>query len=131
MIHNPGCTYGLTWSTSAVCASGGAHPTTVTVGEVDWAATPQKVASTASTVGVQSARAQPAAATACQPAFQKKKREREREALTLPLALAQVDVMPFLGRTPEGGPFDAYYEALSDLGAMYVRYAPWCECLHQ
>ena len=23
MIHNPGCTYGLTWSTSAVCASGG------------------------------------------------------------------------------------------------------------
>ena len=70
-------------------------------------------------------------ACSCQPAFQKKKREREREALTLPLALAQVDVMPFLGRTPEGGPFDAYYEALSDLGAMYVRYAPWCECLHQ
>eukprot|EP01045_Picozoa_sp_COSAG04_P034109 COSAG04_NODE_7331_length_1146_cov_1.227316_1_plen_146_part_00 len=33
--------------------------------------------------------------------------------------------MPFLGRTPEGGPFDAYYEALSDLGAEYVRYAPW------
>lgn len=64
-----------------------AEPIAVTIGQVDWTATPQKVACTASTV--------------------------------------EVDVMPFLGRTPEGGPFDAYYEALSDLGAEYVRYAPW------
>ena len=33
--------------------------------------------------------------------------------------------MPFLGRTPDGGPFEAYYTALSNLGAAYVRYAPW------
>lgn len=24
-----------------------------------------------------------------------------------------------------GGPFDAYYEALSNLGSEYVRYSPW------
>ena len=64
-----------------------ADPVAVTIGKVDWTATPQKVASTASTV--------------------------------------EVDVMPFLGRTPEGGPFDAYFEALSNLGSEYVRYAPW------
>ena len=33
--------------------------------------------------------------------------------------------MPFLGRTDYGGSFNAYYEALSGLGAAYVRYAPW------
>lgn len=33
--------------------------------------------------------------------------------------------MPFLGRTEFGGPFDAYYEALQNLGAEYVRFAPW------
>ena len=33
--------------------------------------------------------------------------------------------MPFLGRTEEGGPFDAYYEALANLGSEFVRYAPW------
>ena len=38
----------------------------------------------------------------------------------------EVDVMPFLGRTPEGGPFNAYFEALSNLGSDFVRYAPWC-----
>ena len=37
----------------------------------------------------------------------------------------EVDVMPFLGRTSEGGPFNAYYEALSTLGAEYVRLSPW------
>ena len=36
-----------------------------------------------------------------------------------------VDVMPFLGRTDYGGPFNAYFEALSNLGSEYVRYAPW------
>ena len=36
----------------------------------------------------------------------------------------EVDVMPFLGRTPEGGPFDGYFEALSNLGSDFVRYAP-------
>ena len=33
--------------------------------------------------------------------------------------------MPFLGRTDYGGPFNAYYEALSNLGSEFVRYAPW------
>ena len=33
--------------------------------------------------------------------------------------------MPFLGRTDFGGPFNAYYESLENLGAEYVRYAPW------
>eukprot|EP00662_Eupelagonemidae_sp_cell21_P024126 gene24126-66057_t len=51
-------------------------------------------------------------------------------AATVPAAAAAVpavtvDVMPFLGRTNHGGPFDAYYEALSGLGAEFVRFAPW------
>ena len=29
--------------------------------------------------------------------------------------------MPFLGRTDYGGPFNAYYEALSELGAEHVK----------
>ena len=33
--------------------------------------------------------------------------------------------MPFLGRTQEGGPFTSYYEALANLGAEFVRFAPW------
>jgi len=33
--------------------------------------------------------------------------------------------MPHLGRTPDGGPFGAFYEAVQDLGAAYVRYSPW------
>ena len=40
-------------------------------------------------------------------------------------ATIEVDVMPFLGRTDYGGSFNAYYEALSNLGSQYVRYAPW------
>jgi hypothetical protein len=36
----------------------------------------------------------------------------------------EVDVMPFLGRTSEGGPFNGYFEALSNLGCDFVRYAP-------
>jgi hypothetical protein len=32
--------------------------------------------------------------------------------------------MPFLSRSAEGGPFDGYFTALSDLGAEYVRYSP-------
>ena len=39
-------------------------------------------------------------------------------------ATVEVDVMPFLGRTPEGGPFNGYFEALSNLGSDFVRYAP-------
>ena len=41
-------------------------------------------------------------------------------------ATVEVDVMPFLARVNEGGPFEAYYHALSELGADLVRYAPWC-----
>ena len=33
--------------------------------------------------------------------------------------------MPFLGRADWGGPFNAYYEALENLGSEFVRYAPW------
>ena len=40
-------------------------------------------------------------------------------------ATVEVDVMPFLGRTGWGGPFDKYYEALENLGAEFVRMAPW------
>ena len=40
-------------------------------------------------------------------------------------ATVEVDVMPFLGRTSFGGPFAGYYEALENLGAEYVRMAPW------
>ena len=40
-------------------------------------------------------------------------------------ATIEVDVMPFLGRADWGGPFNAYYEALANLGAEYVRFAPW------
>ena len=40
-------------------------------------------------------------------------------------ATVEVDVMPFLGRTLEGGPFNSYFEALSDLGAEFVRFSPW------
>jgi hypothetical protein len=34
-------------------------------------------------------------------------------------------VMPFAGRTDFGGPFDAYYTALGDLGTEYTRLLPW------
>jgi hypothetical protein len=40
-------------------------------------------------------------------------------------ATVEVDVMPFLSQSGEGGPFDAYFTALSNLGAEYVRYSPW------
>jgi hypothetical protein len=40
-------------------------------------------------------------------------------------ATVEVDVMPFLARTEEGGPFNSYYEALANLGAEFVRFAPW------
>ena len=40
-------------------------------------------------------------------------------------ATVEVDVMPFLGRTREGGPFDAYAAALQNLGAEFVRFSPW------
>ena len=33
--------------------------------------------------------------------------------------------MPFLSRADWGGPFDAYYKALANLGAEFVRFAPW------
>jgi hypothetical protein len=50
-------------------------------------------------------------------------------------ATVEVDVMPFLARQPAtdpfvtshyGGPFEKYYEALSNLNASFVRFAPWC-----
>jgi len=44
---------------------------------------------------------------------------------TATAATIEVDVMPFLGRTEFGGSFNAYYEAMANLGAEYVRYAPW------
>ena len=37
----------------------------------------------------------------------------------------EVDVMPHLGRTPRGGSFDGFEQAISNLGAKYVRYSPW------
>ena len=40
-------------------------------------------------------------------------------------ATIEVDVMPFLSRADWGGPFDAYYKALSELGAEFVRFSPW------
>ena len=46
-------------------------------------------------------------------------------AVTETAATIEVDVMPFLGRTKYGGPFDAYFETLSALKADRVRFAPW------
>ena len=41
-------------------------------------------------------------------------------------ATVEVDVMPFLSRAEDrGGPFDAYYSALTNLGAANVRFSPW------
>ena len=40
-------------------------------------------------------------------------------------ATVEVDVMPHLSRTAEGGSFPGYYSALSNLGARYVRFSPW------
>eukprot|EP01065_Artemidia_motanka_P030594 TRINITY_DN36627_c0_g1_i1.p1 TRINITY_DN36627_c0_g1~~TRINITY_DN36627_c0_g1_i1.p1 ORF type:complete len:531 (+),score=147.45 TRINITY_DN36627_c0_g1_i1:55-1593(+) len=40
-------------------------------------------------------------------------------------ATVEVDVMPFLSRAGEGGNYSGYYRALSELGADYVRLAPW------
>ena len=45
--------------------------------------------------------------------------------VTRTVATVEVDVMPFLGRTSHGGPFAAYQRAMSQLGASYVRFAPW------
>ena len=45
--------------------------------------------------------------------------------VTLTAATVEVDVMPFLGRTHEGGKFDSYYAALSELGSEFVRFSPW------
>ena len=43
-------------------------------------------------------------------------------------AQIEVDVMPFLGRTSEGGDFNGYYAALQNLGAEFVRFSPWFGC---
>ena len=40
-------------------------------------------------------------------------------------ATVEVDVMPHLGRTPHGGPFNGYMSALSNLGSRFVRFSPW------
>ena len=40
-------------------------------------------------------------------------------------ATVEVDVMPFLARVDDGGPFDGYMTALENLGATHVRLAPW------
>ena len=37
----------------------------------------------------------------------------------LRIVMLEVDVMPFLSRADWGGPFDGYYEALSNLGAEF------------
>ena len=37
----------------------------------------------------------------------------------------EVDVMPHLARTTHGGSFDGFQQAISNLGAKYVRYSPW------
>ena len=37
----------------------------------------------------------------------------------------ETDVMPFLGRTPDGGDFNGYMSALQNLGAEYMRFSPW------
>jgi hypothetical protein len=34
-------------------------------------------------------------------------------------------VMPFLGRTPDGGDFNGYLNALQNIGAEYMRFSPW------
>ena len=47
------------------------------------------------------------------------------KVVTHTAATVEVDVMPFLGRADWGGPFNAYYEALANLGSEFVRYAPW------
>lgn len=51
--------------------------------------------------------------------------------VTSTASTVEVDVMPFLSRRTDiqrgkCGPFPKYYEALSNLGAEYVRFAPWC-----
>jgi hypothetical protein len=33
--------------------------------------------------------------------------------------------MPFIARAPQGGPFNGYYEAFSNMGADCDRYSPW------
>ncbi len=43
-------------------------------------------------------------------------RLRTRTAATI-----EVDVMPFLGRTDYGGPFNSYYQSLANLGSEFVR----------
>ena len=56
-------------------------------------------------------------------------------ACCLACCVLQVDVMPFLARQPDtdpfitqhyGGPFEKYLQALSNLNASFVRFAPWC-----
>ena len=37
----------------------------------------------------------------------------------------EVDFMPFLSRSDDGGSFDGYFNALSNLGAEYMRFSPW------
>jgi hypothetical protein len=40
-------------------------------------------------------------------------------------AQIETDVMPFLGRTPDGGDFNGYLNALQNIGAEYMRFSPW------
>ena len=49
--------------------------------------------------------------------------------LGTPGRLTEVCVPHSVGRTQEGGSFNAYYEALANLGSEFVRYAP-CACLN-
>ncbi len=37
----------------------------------------------------------------------------------------ETDVMPFLGRTPDGGDFNGYMNSLQNIGAEYMRFSPW------
>ena len=45
-------------------------------------------------------------------------------------ATVEVDVMPFLGRADWGGPFNAYYEALANLGSEYGDSRPFYTGCH-
>ena len=40
-------------------------------------------------------------------------------------AQIETDVMPFLGRTPDGGDFNGYFNSLQNMGAEFMRFSPW------
>jgi hypothetical protein len=50
---------------------------------------------------------------------------------TFTAATIEVDVMPFISRSNYGGPFESYYNLLSNLSAEFVRFAPWCKLIER